>query len=116
MQDELQEELAQELVTYNIDPMAEGLTDEEYSQAMADLGRRREAMLAGKSPEEQRRIHAMRNNMLWHLHTVSPCAHSFCSCMPVSAWHAEPCKALYDSHGAFWHRVAACNDRLCPSK
>lgn len=71
MQDELQEELAQELVSYNIDPMVEGLTDEQYTEAMAELGQRREALLGAKGPEEQRRIHAMRNNILWHLHTVS---------------------------------------------
>lgn len=69
-QDELQEELAQELVSYNIDPMVEGLTDEQYTEAMAELGQRREALLGAKGPEEQRRIHAMRNNILWHLHTV----------------------------------------------
>ena len=89
MQDELQEELAQELVSYNIDPMVEGLTDEQYTDAMGELGRRREALLAGKGPEEQRRIHAMRNNILWHLHTVSlpanpPC---FLPChLPLCLW------------------------------
>lgn len=47
------------------------MTDEQYISAMAELGRRRQVLLAGKPPAEQRRIHAMRNNMLWHLHTVS---------------------------------------------
>ena len=71
MQEELQEELAQELASYNIDPFVEGITDEQYSSVMSQLALRREAQLAGKTPEEQRRVHAMRNNMLWHLHTVS---------------------------------------------
>ena len=70
-QDELQEELTQELATYDIDPFAEGLPDEQYTTAMAELARRREVLLASKTPEEQRRVHAMRNNVLWHLHTVS---------------------------------------------
>ena len=71
MQDELQEDLAQEMASYNIDPLAEGMSDEQYSHAMTELARRREALLASKSPEEQRRMHAMRNNMMWHLQTVS---------------------------------------------
>lgn len=85
MQDELQEELAQELVSYNIDPMVEGLTDEQYTQAMAELGQRREALLGGKAPEEQRRIHAMRNNILWHLHTVSLVCQALCP-PPPGLW------------------------------
>ena len=71
MQEELQEELAQELGSYDIDPYAEGLTDDQYTAAMAELARRRQVVLAGKEPEEQRRIQAMRNNMLWHLHNVN---------------------------------------------
>ncbi len=71
VQEELQEEVAQELGSYGIDPYAEGLTDEQYTTAMAELANRRQVLLAGKEPEEQRRIHAMRNNMLWHLQNVS---------------------------------------------
>ena len=71
MQDELQEELAQELASYDIDPFAEGLTDEQYTVATSQLADRRAELLAGKTPEEERRIHAMRNNMMWHLHMVT---------------------------------------------
>ncbi|KAL0030805.1 hypothetical protein WJX77_007386 [Trebouxia sp. C0004] len=70
MQEELQGEVAQELGSYGIDPYAEGLTDEQYTTAMAELASRRQLLLAGKEPEEQRRILAMRNNMLWHLQNV----------------------------------------------
>ncbi|KAA6429984.1 MAG: DAZ interacting 1-like [Trebouxia sp. A1-2] len=70
MQEELQEEVAQELGSYGIDPYAEGLTDDQYTTAMAELANRRQLQLAGKEPEEQHRIHAMRNNMLWHLQNV----------------------------------------------
>ncbi len=63
--------MAQELGSYGIDPYAEGLTDDQYTTAMAELASRRQLLLAGKEPEEQRRIHAMRNNMLWHLQNVS---------------------------------------------
>lgn len=60
--------MAQELGSYDIDPYAEGLTDDQYTTAMAELAHRRQMLLAGK---EQRRIQAMRNTMLWHLHNVS---------------------------------------------
>lgn len=63
--------MAQELGSYGIDPYAEGLTDDQYTTAMAELASRRQLLLAGKEPEEQRRIHAMRNNMLWHLQNVT---------------------------------------------
>lgn len=63
--------MAQELESYGIDPMAEGISDQQYSDAMEELQRRREALLAGKTPTEQRRILAMRNTMLWHLNNVS---------------------------------------------
>ncbi len=75
--------MAQELGSYGIDPYAEGLTDEQYTTAMAELANRRQVLLAGKEPEEQRRIHAMRNNMLWHLQNVSVvlCPCWFCCLM-----------------------------------
>lgn len=66
--------MAQELGSYGIDPYAEGLTDDQYTTAMAELANRRQLQLAGKEPEEQHRIHAMRNNMLWHLQNVSDIA------------------------------------------
>ena len=31
----------------------------------------RQVLMAGKTPEEQRRIQTMRNNMMWHLNNVS---------------------------------------------
>ena len=81
-QEELQEELTQQLEGYGIDPYAEGLTDEQYTSAMAELGRRRQVLMAGKTPEEQRRIQTMRNNMMWHLNNVSA---AFCaSCLQTS--------------------------------
>ena len=71
IQEELQIELEQEMASYGIDPTAQGLTDDQYADAMAELGRRRGVLLASKDPKERRRIHAMRNNMLWHLQNVS---------------------------------------------
>ena len=76
------------MATYNLDPFVEGMTDYQYTNAMTELARRREALLAGKAPEEQRRLHAMRNNMLWHLHTVSS-VRSPCPRPP-----APPCPGL----------------------
>ena len=73
-QEELQGELEQELERYGIQPEATGMSDQQYSDAMADLQQRREQMLAGKTPTERRRILAMRNTMMWHLNNVSAAA------------------------------------------
>ena len=94
LQDELQEEVAQEMATYNLDPFVEGMTDDQYTSAMAELARRRAALLAGKSPEEQRRLHAMRNNMLWHLHTVSAIPICPSPPPPPPPPHQPPCPGL----------------------
>lgn len=66
----MQFELEQELERYGVDPQATGMSDTQYSDAMADLQQRREQLLAGKTPTERRRILAMRNTMLWHLNNV----------------------------------------------
>lgn len=78
MQDELQAELEEELERYGIDPQASGMSDQQYSDAMADLQQRREQLLAGKPPSERRRVLAMRNTMLWHLNNVSICSCNAC--------------------------------------
>ena len=92
-QEELQGELEQELERYGIQPEATGMSDQQYSDAMADLQQRREQMLAGKTPTERRRILAMRNTMMWHLNNVSATAATdamLCSsavlCCAVRSW------------------------------
>lgn len=78
-QEELQGELEQDLERYGIQPEATGMSDQQYSDAMADLQQRREQMLAGKTPTERRRILAMRNTMMWHLNNVSVTAAFQCN-------------------------------------
>lgn len=45
-QSELEAELAEELASYGIDPGAQGLTDSQLAEAMAELERRRAGGLA----------------------------------------------------------------------
>ena len=71
LQGELDAELARELQSYNIDPLAEGLTDDQYADAMAELKRRREAALVGKSRAELARVDHMRTTLMWHIQHVS---------------------------------------------
>ena len=94
MQEDLQEELAKELGRYGIDAAAEGLTDDQYTTAMEELARRRQELLALKEPEEQRRVIAMRNTMLWHLHNVGSLQLDLVYCCMLRAQQsclAEPC-------------------------
>ena len=71
LQGELDAELARELQSYNIDPLAEGMTDDQYADAMAELKRRREAALLGKSRAELARVDHMRTTLMWHIQHVS---------------------------------------------
>ena len=71
LQGELDAELARELQSYNIDPLAEGMTDDQYADAMAELKRRREATLVGKSRAELARVDHMRTTLMWHIQHVS---------------------------------------------
>ena len=71
LQGELDAELARELQSYNIDPLAEGMTDDQYADAMAELKRRREAALVGKSRGELARVDHMRTTLMWHIQHVS---------------------------------------------
>lgn len=72
------------------------MSDQQYSDAMADLQHQREQLLAGKPAAERRRILAMRNTMLWHLNNVSDqcgpmcqyLVHSVRECAEVLAQYA----------------------------
>lgn len=48
LQSELEAELAEELASYGIDPSAQGLTDGQLAEAMAELERRRAGGWAGQ--------------------------------------------------------------------
>ena len=71
LQGELDAELARELQSYNIDPLAEGMTDDQYADAMAELNRRREAALVGKGRAELAWVDHMRTTLMWHIQHVS---------------------------------------------
>lgn len=68
----LEEELGAELLSYDIDPTADCLGDDEYEAALVELRRRQRAVAAESSPALASRLDQIRRTLAWHLHDVRP--------------------------------------------
>jgi len=71
LQAELECELAEELRSYGLSPGTQGLTDHQFSDAMAELEQRRAEARQTMSPGDRQRFDYMRATVGWHVQRVS---------------------------------------------
>ena len=75
IQELLEGELQDELLSYGIDPVKGRMSNEQYEAAVRDLTNRQAAASHDTGPEVAEKVQGLREILAWHLHKVG--SHSF---------------------------------------
>lgn len=73
VQELLEGELQEELLSYGIDPEKGRMSDEQYDTAMRELANRQAAAAGDTGPETAEKVRGLREMLAWHLHKVGSC-------------------------------------------